>query len=92
MSSEVSVKEFRNFMVEKFAEQWSKNENVQRWRFELLEPIREIYTFIYGGKPTLVGRRGYEAAMLIEEVGAVSHYKNIYYYTVKLCYFSNVFL
>ncbi len=33
-------------------------------------PIREIYTIVYGGKPTLVGLRGYPAVEIIEEIGA----------------------
>lgn len=33
-------------------------------------PIREIYTIVFGGKPTLVGLRGYPAAKIIEELAA----------------------
>ncbi len=33
-------------------------------------PIREIYTIVFGGRPTLVGLRGYQAAQTIEEAGA----------------------
>jgi len=33
-------------------------------------PIREVYTIVFGGKPTLVGLRGYQAAKTIEEAGA----------------------
>lgn len=33
-------------------------------------PIREIYTFVFDGKPTLVGLRGYQAATAIEALNA----------------------
>lgn len=33
-------------------------------------PIREIYTIVFGGKPTLVGLRGYEAVQTIEAANA----------------------
>ncbi|NET35707.1 MAG: hypothetical protein F6K19_27390 [Cyanothece sp. SIO1E1] len=33
-------------------------------------PIREIYTIVFDGKPTLVGLRGYQAAQTIAEAGA----------------------
>ncbi len=33
-------------------------------------PIREIYTFVFDGKPTLVGLRGYQAASTIESLNA----------------------
>lgn len=33
-------------------------------------PIREVYTLVYGGKPTLVGLRGYPAVETIETAGA----------------------
>jgi len=33
-------------------------------------PIREIYTIAFGGKPTLVGLRGYEAVQTIEAANA----------------------
>ncbi|MEM8899610.1 MAG: hypothetical protein AAGC85_15960 [Bacteroidota bacterium] len=33
-------------------------------------PIREIYTFVFDGKPTLVGLRGYQAASTVESLHA----------------------
>jgi len=33
-------------------------------------PVKEVYTIVYGGKPTLVGLRGYPAVQIIEAVGA----------------------
>lgn len=33
-------------------------------------PVREIYTLVYDGKPTLVGLRGYAAMQAIEEANA----------------------
>ncbi|MEO1029708.1 MAG: hypothetical protein AAFX02_11710, partial [Pseudomonadota bacterium] len=33
-------------------------------------PVREIYTLVYEGKPTLVGLRGYAAMLAIEETNA----------------------
>lgn len=123
----VSEEDFSDFMVRNFCLPWSKKEDVQRLRLELLEayveppsspdgtnhawdkdkqyhawidlelsagtklsglfdeasiaynthisgihayPVREIYTMVYDGKPTLVGLRGYPAAMIIDAVGA----------------------
>ncbi|NRB48025.1 MAG: hypothetical protein HRU41_10165 [Saprospiraceae bacterium] len=33
-------------------------------------PVREMYTIVFDGKPTLVGLRGYQAAQTIAEAGA----------------------
>lgn len=122
----VSKEDFSHFIVKNLAEPWSKQEQVQRLRLEIMEPyteipsspngtdhswdkdkqyqawielvlsenenfsrlfdqvadlqkyvsaihaypVREIYTLVYNGKPTLVGLRGYPAAEIIQEVGA----------------------